>query len=98
MTATVIDGKAVATGLRTKVAAEVARLAREHGLVPALAVVLVGDDPASAIYVRNKAAPTAAVGMRAFQHDLKATTSEAELMALVSRLNADPAVHGILVQ
>jgi methylenetetrahydrofolate dehydrogenase (NADP+)/methenyltetrahydrofolate cyclohydrolase len=98
MTATLIDGKAVAAALRAKVAAEVTRLTGGHGLVPGLAVVLVGDDPASAIYVRNKAMPTKAAGMQAFQHDLPAATSQADLLALVARLNADPAVHGILVQ
>jgi methylenetetrahydrofolate dehydrogenase (NADP+)/methenyltetrahydrofolate cyclohydrolase len=98
MTATVIDGKAIAASLQAKVAAEVARLAQEHRLVPGLAVVLVGDNPASALYVRSKATPTNAAGMRAFQHDLPDSTSEADLLALVARLNADPAVHGILVQ
>jgi methylenetetrahydrofolate dehydrogenase (NADP+)/methenyltetrahydrofolate cyclohydrolase len=98
MTATVIDGKAIAAALRAKVAAEVARLTKDHGVVPGLAVVLVGDNPASALYVRSKATPTKAAGMRAFQHDLPERTSEAELLALVARLNADSEVHGILVQ
>jgi methylenetetrahydrofolate dehydrogenase (NADP+) / methenyltetrahydrofolate cyclohydrolase len=98
MTSRLIDGKAVAAELRARIAAEVSRLASGHGLVPGLAVVLVGDDPASAIYVRNKAIPTRAAGMRAFQHDLPASTTEHDLMALIGRLNADPTVHGILVQ
>jgi methylenetetrahydrofolate dehydrogenase (NADP+)/methenyltetrahydrofolate cyclohydrolase len=98
MTATLIDGKAVAGALRAEVTAAVARLKATHGMVPGLAVVLVGDDPASAIYVRNKAMPTREAGMQAFQHDLPGSTTEAELLALVARLNADPAVHGILVQ
>jgi methylenetetrahydrofolate dehydrogenase (NADP+) / methenyltetrahydrofolate cyclohydrolase len=98
VTATVIDGKTIAASLRAKVAVEVTRLAQEHRLVPGLAVVLVGDNPASALYVRSKATPTKAAGMHAFQHDLPDCTSEAELLALVARLNADPAVHGILVQ
>jgi methylenetetrahydrofolate dehydrogenase (NADP+)/methenyltetrahydrofolate cyclohydrolase len=98
MTATLIDGKAIAAALRERIAAAVSRLAVEHGVVPGLAVVLVGDDPASTIYVRHKAAPTEAAGMRAFQHDLPGSTTEAELLGLVARLNADPTVHGILVQ
>jgi methylenetetrahydrofolate dehydrogenase (NADP+) / methenyltetrahydrofolate cyclohydrolase len=98
MTAKLIDGKAIAAALRAKIAATVSGLAAEHGVVPGLAVILVGDDPASAIYVRNKAVPTREAGMRAFQHDLPGSTTEAELLGLVARLNADPAVHGILVQ
>ncbi|BBF94712.1 bifunctional methylenetetrahydrofolate dehydrogenase/methenyltetrahydrofolate cyclohydrolase FolD [Blastochloris tepida] len=98
MSATLIDGKAIAADLRAKVAAEAARLARDHGLVPGLAVVLVGEDPASAVYVRNKGKATVEAGLRSFEHKLPATASQAELLALVSRLNADPAVHGILVQ
>jgi methylenetetrahydrofolate dehydrogenase (NADP+)/methenyltetrahydrofolate cyclohydrolase len=98
MTAALIDGKAIAGALRAEVAAAVARLKSAHGMRPGLAVVLVGDDPASAIYVRNKAMPTRAAGMQAFQHDLPGSTTETELLALVARLNADPAVHGILVQ
>jgi methylenetetrahydrofolate dehydrogenase (NADP+)/methenyltetrahydrofolate cyclohydrolase len=98
MMASVIDGKATAAALRAKVTAEVARLARDHGLVPGLAVVLVGDNPASAIYVRNKAAPTKAAGMHAVQHNLPAAASEGDVLELIARLNADPAIHGILVQ
>ena len=98
MPARIIDGKAVAGELNRKVAAEVIRLGREHGLVPGLAVVLVGEDPASQVYVRNKARQTVGVGMRSFEHRLATETSEAELLALVARLNADASVHGILVQ
>jgi methylenetetrahydrofolate dehydrogenase (NADP+) / methenyltetrahydrofolate cyclohydrolase len=98
MSARIIDGKAIAAALRANVAGEVARLSRAHGLVPGLAVVLVGENPASAVYVRSKAKQTSESGMRSFDHPLPATVSEAELLALVARLNADPAVHGILVQ
>jgi methylenetetrahydrofolate dehydrogenase (NADP+)/methenyltetrahydrofolate cyclohydrolase len=98
MTARIIDGKAIGEALRTKVAGEVGRLAREHGLIPGLAVVLVGENPASAVYVRNKGKQTSESGMRSFDHRLPETVSEADLLALVARLNADPAVHGILVQ
>src|SRR5205085_4631668 len=98
MTARIIDGKAIAAALRAKVAGAVGRLAREHGLVPGLAVVLVGENPASAVYVRNKSKQIAEAGMRSFDHRLPATVSEADLLALVGTLNADAAVHGILVQ
>lgn len=98
MTARVIDGKAVAASLRETVAAEAARLAREHGFTPGLAVVLVGTDPASQVYVRNKVRTTTAANMKSFEHVLPETTTQAELMALVARLNADTSVHGILVQ
>jgi methylenetetrahydrofolate dehydrogenase (NADP+)/methenyltetrahydrofolate cyclohydrolase len=98
MTATLIDGKAVAAHLRAKVAAEARRLTATHGVVPGLAVVLVGDDPASEIYVGSKTRMTAEAGMRSFDHRLPATLSEADLMALIGQLNVDPAVHGILVQ
>jgi methylenetetrahydrofolate dehydrogenase (NADP+)/methenyltetrahydrofolate cyclohydrolase len=97
MTASIIDGKAIAAELRTAVAVEVKKLAN-HSLVPGLAVVLVGDNPASEVYVRNKSRATVEAGMRPFDHHLAASVSEAELLALVQRLNADPAVHGILVQ
>jgi methylenetetrahydrofolate dehydrogenase (NADP+) / methenyltetrahydrofolate cyclohydrolase len=97
MSAAVIDGKALAEGLRGRVAAAVARLAGQ-GVVPGLAVVLVGNDPASQVYVRNKGRQTAAAGMRSFDHALPADTSQAELLRLVAALNADPAVDGILVQ
>ncbi len=92
-----IDGKRRAAALTEELGAEVAALARD-GFVPGLAVVLVGDDAASEVYVRNKARQTGAVGMRSFSHTLPASTTQAELLALVARLNADPAVHGILVQ
>jgi len=98
MTATVIDGKAFAAKVRADVAAHVARLKADHGLTPGLAVVLVGEDPASEVYVRNKGKQTLEVGMASFEHKLAADTTEADLLALIARLNADPAVHGILVQ
>ena len=97
MTATVIDGKAFAARVRGQVQAHVGRLAAERGLVPGLAVVLVGEDPASQVYVRNKGRQTLEVGMASFEHKLDAATSEGDLLALIARLNADPAVHGILV-
>ncbi|MFG1331097.1 bifunctional methylenetetrahydrofolate dehydrogenase/methenyltetrahydrofolate cyclohydrolase FolD [Xanthobacter autotrophicus] len=93
-----IDGKAFAAGLRARIAEEVARLGAAHGLKPGLAVVLVGEDPASQVYVRNKAAQTLEAGMTSFEHKLAVDTPEAELLALIARLNADPAVNGILVQ
>ncbi len=96
--ARIIDGKAFAADLRTRVGAEVARHRAEGGAQPGLAVVLVGENPASEVYVRNKARQTAEVGMQSFEHKLGAETSEAELLDLVGRLNADPAVNGILVQ
>jgi methylenetetrahydrofolate dehydrogenase (NADP+)/methenyltetrahydrofolate cyclohydrolase len=98
MTARIIDGKAIATALRAAVAAEVQRLTRAHGLEPGLAVVLVGENPASAVYVRSKAKQTLEAGMHSFDHRLPETASENEVLALVAKLNADPAVHGILVQ
>jgi methylenetetrahydrofolate dehydrogenase (NADP+)/methenyltetrahydrofolate cyclohydrolase len=98
MTAYTIDGKAIAAKVRADVAAEVARIKREHGWQPGLAVVLVGEDPASKVYVRNKAEQTVEVGMQSFEHKLPAETTEAALLDLVARLNADPAVNGILVQ
>ena len=90
MTARIIDGKAIAADLRAAVAAETRRLAAAHGLVPGLAVVLVGDDPASKIYVGSKSRAVVEAGMRPFDHHLPAATSEAELLALVRQLNADP--------
>ncbi|MFN0043814.1 MAG: bifunctional methylenetetrahydrofolate dehydrogenase/methenyltetrahydrofolate cyclohydrolase FolD [Alphaproteobacteria bacterium] len=93
----IIDGKAFAEALRARVASAVKALA-ESGLVPGLAVVLVGENPASQVYVRNKAKQTAECFMRSFEHKLPDTTGQAELLALVAKLNADPAVHGILVQ
>jgi methylenetetrahydrofolate dehydrogenase (NADP+)/methenyltetrahydrofolate cyclohydrolase len=98
MPARLIDGKTIAAELRASVAAEVQRLAREHRLQPGLAVVLVGENPASAVYVRNKSKQTLEAGMRSFDHRLPESVSEDELLALVGKLNADPAVHGILVQ
>ena len=98
MTAKIIDGKAFAARVRGEVAAHVARLKADHGLVPGLAVVLVGEDPASQVYVGAKGKSTVEVGMASFEHKLAADTSEAGLLALIGRLNADPAVHGILVQ
>ncbi|PBB30271.1 bifunctional methylenetetrahydrofolate dehydrogenase/methenyltetrahydrofolate cyclohydrolase FolD [Mesorhizobium sp. WSM3868] len=98
MSAHLIDGKAIAARLRERVAACVARLKAEQGIVPGLAVVLVGNDPASTVYVRNKGIQTIAAGMASFEHKLPAETTQAELLALIAQLNADPAVHGILVQ
>jgi len=98
MTATIIDGKAFAATVRAKVAEQVARLKAGQGITPGLAVVLVGEDPASQVYVRSKGRMTVEVGMNSYEHRLDAETSEADLLALIERLNADPAVHGILVQ
>jgi methylenetetrahydrofolate dehydrogenase (NADP+)/methenyltetrahydrofolate cyclohydrolase len=98
MTAKIIDGKAIAADLRGKVADAVHRLTRDRGIVPGIAVVLVGNNPASASYVSSKVKMTAGTGMRGFDHRLPETTSEADLLALITKLNADPAVHGILVQ
>ncbi|MFL4991373.1 MAG: bifunctional methylenetetrahydrofolate dehydrogenase/methenyltetrahydrofolate cyclohydrolase FolD [Microvirga sp.] len=97
MSATIIDGKAYAQGLRARIADAVSGLSRQ-GVTPGLAVVIVGEDPASQLYVKNKARQTVEVGMRSFEHTLPASTGEAELLDLVARLNADPAVDGILVQ
>jgi methylenetetrahydrofolate dehydrogenase (NADP+)/methenyltetrahydrofolate cyclohydrolase len=94
----IIDGKARADALRAEVTARVARLRSEHGLQPGLAVVLVGDDPASQIYVRSKGEQSQAAGMHSVTHLLPAETAQEELIALVESLNADPAIHGILVQ
>ena len=98
MTAEIIDGKAFAATVREKVAGHVARLKAEHGITPGLAVVLVGEDPASQVYVRSKGKQTVEVGMNSYEHKLDANTSEADLLALIDQLNNDPAVHGILVQ
>lgn len=98
MTARIIDGKAIAAELRAKVAAEVKRLSTQHGITPGLAVVLVGNNPASESYVGSKAKATVETGMRSFDHRLPDSVSQADLLALVAKLNADPAVHGILVQ
>ncbi|ADJ25006.1 Methylenetetrahydrofolate dehydrogenase (NADP(+)) [Hyphomicrobium denitrificans ATCC 51888] len=96
--AKIIDGKQIAASVRADVAAEVARLQKEHGLKPGLAVVLVGEDPASKVYVANKAKQTVEVGMNSWEHRLPAETSEADVLAVVDKLNNDPACHGILVQ
>ena len=96
--AEIIDGKAFAAKLRERIAGEVERLGAEHGLTPGLAVVLVGEDPASQVYVRNKGKMCAEVGMASFEHRLSADTSEAELLELIGTLNADSKVNGILVQ
>jgi methylenetetrahydrofolate dehydrogenase (NADP+)/methenyltetrahydrofolate cyclohydrolase len=98
MAAEIIDGKAFAARVRGQVAEQVAALRTGHGIVPGLAVVLVGEDPASQVYVRNKGKQTVEAGMASFEHKLDAMTPEADILALVDRLNADPAVHGILVQ
>ncbi len=98
MMASIIDGKIIAADLRDRVAQEVARVQRDHALTPGLAVVLVGQDPASEVYVRSKAKQTRAAGMASFEHTLPADVAENELLALVAKLNHDPAVHGILVQ
>ncbi|HBO13493.1 MAG TPA: bifunctional methylenetetrahydrofolate dehydrogenase/methenyltetrahydrofolate cyclohydrolase, partial [Halieaceae bacterium] len=92
MTAAIIDGKAAAVALRGQVAAEVARLGQAHDLQPGLAVVLVGEDPASQVYVRNKGRQTVEAGMLSHTHRLDGDTSEADLLALVAELNADPTV------
>ena len=93
-----IDGKQIAADVRADVAKGVAALKQSHGIVPGLAVVLVGEDPASQVYVRNKGKQTTETGMRSIEHKLAADTSEAELLALVETLNQDREVHGILVQ
>ena len=98
MPAKIIDGKVIAADLRARVADEVGRVKRDHGLTPGLAVVLVGNDPASEVYVRNKAKQTEVAGMASFEHKLPADTPQKDLLALIAKLNADPAVHGILVQ
>ena len=98
MSARIIDGKAIAADLRAAVKGETSELAATQGIVPGLAVVLLGDDAASKSYVSSKSRAVTEVGMRPFDHHLPAETSEADLLALVRKLNADPAVHGILVQ
>ncbi len=98
MTATILDGKAFAERLRGRIATAVAGLTAAHGLTPGLAVVLVGENPASQVYVRNKGRQTEEAGMASIEHRLPADTHADTLLALVARLNADPAVHGILVQ
>jgi methylenetetrahydrofolate dehydrogenase (NADP+)/methenyltetrahydrofolate cyclohydrolase len=98
MTAKRIDGKAAALAIRQRIAGEVARFRERTGRAPGLAVVLVGDDPASAVYVRSKEKAAREAGLEAFEHRLPASTGQQELLDLIDRLNADPAVDGILVQ
>lgn len=98
MSAQLIDGKAFAATVREKVATQVEKLKEVHGITPGLAVVLVGEDPASEVYVRNKGKQTLECGMTSYEHKLPAETSEEDLLILIEALNADPAVHGILVQ
>ena len=96
--AKLIDGKAYAAALRGRIAIAVAALKRDHNLTPGLAVVLVGEDPASKVYVANKAKQTVEVGMNSWEHKMPSDTSEADLLQMVQKLNTDPSVHGILVQ
>ncbi|MEN8709981.1 MAG: bifunctional methylenetetrahydrofolate dehydrogenase/methenyltetrahydrofolate cyclohydrolase FolD [Paracoccaceae bacterium] len=98
MTAHLIDGKAFAAKVRGQVAEHVTKIKEEHNKIPGLAVVLVGEDPASQVYVRSKGKQTAEVGMNSYEHKLPADTSEADLLALLDQLNSDANVHGILVQ
>ena len=98
MSAVIIDGKAFAARVRGQVAAHVARLVEEHGIKPGLAVVLVGQDPASEVYVKSKGKMTVEVGMTSIEHKLPADTAEVDLLVLIAQLNADPEIHGILVQ
>src|SRR6188472_282652 len=98
MTARIIDGKVIASELRSRVADEVARVQRQHQITPGLAVVLVGSDPASQVYVRSKHKQTQEAGMASFQHLLPEDVAQVDLLALIGQLNRDPAVHGILVQ
>ncbi|SLN49791.1 bifunctional methylenetetrahydrofolate dehydrogenase/methenyltetrahydrofolate cyclohydrolase FolD [Pseudooctadecabacter jejudonensis] len=98
MAGTVIDGKAFAADVRGQIADHVARLKADHGVTPGLAVVLVGEDPASEVYVAAKHRQTVEVGMASFEHKLPADVPEADLFALIDQLNADPSVHGILCQ
>src|SRR3990167_2574991 len=98
MAAGIIDGKVHAERVRAEVTAEVARLRAEHGLQPGLAVVLVGDDPASQVYVRSKGEHSKAAGMHSVTHLLPADVSQGDLLALIDQLNRDPAIHGVLVQ
>ena len=98
MSAKIIDGTAFAADVRARVAEQVAAMKAEHGITPGLAVVLVGEDPASQVYVRSKGEKTREVGMNSYEYKLPADVPEAELYALIDKLNADPAVHGILCQ
>ena len=98
MAAETIDGKAMAEALRARIATETAGLKRDRGVVPGLAVVLVGDNPASQVYVKSKSKQAQEAGIRAIDRKLPKTASQADVLGVVSELNADPAVHGILVQ
>ena len=98
MTATIIDGKEFAARVRVKVGDHVTRLKNDHGITPGLAVVLVGEAPASQVYVRSKGKMTVEVGMKSVEHKLDINTAEADLLALIGQLNNDPEIHGILVQ
>lgn len=98
MTASILDGKALAEEIRAEVAQQAADFTAARGVVPCLAAVLVGEDPASQVYVRNKQKACEKAGLRSILHKLPAETSQQELLALIDRLNQDPAVHGILVQ
>jgi methylenetetrahydrofolate dehydrogenase (NADP+) / methenyltetrahydrofolate cyclohydrolase len=98
MSASIIDGKLHAAKLKARIAEEAQRLKAEHGLVPGLATVLVGDDPASEVYVRNKNKTAESLGFKSVHHHLPATASEAEVLKFVRMLNEDKSVHGILVQ
>ena len=98
MSAQIIDGKEFAANVRNQVAEHVVRLKADHGIIPGLAVVLVGEDPASQVYVRSKGKLTVEVGMNSVEHKLDVNTSETDLLAVVDQLNNDPAIHGILVQ
>ena len=98
MSAQIIDGKEFAANVRSQVAEHVVRLKADHGIIPGLAVVLVGEDPASQVYVRSKGKLTVEVGMNSVEHKLNVNTSETDLLAVVDQLNNDPAIHGILVQ
>jgi len=98
MAATVIDGKEFAARVRGQVATHVTRLKADHGITPGLAVVLVGEDPASQVYVRSKGKMTVEVGMKSVEHKLDIDTAEGDLLALIDQLNNDPEIHGILVQ
>ena len=98
MSAQIIDGKEIAANVRSRVAEHVVRLKADHGITPGLAVVLVGEDPASQVYVRSKGKLTVEVGMNSIEHKLDFDTSETDLLSVVDQLNNDPAIHGILVQ
>jgi methylenetetrahydrofolate dehydrogenase (NADP+)/methenyltetrahydrofolate cyclohydrolase len=96
--ATIIDGKAFSANLRTEIARKVGLLKQNHSIIPGLAVVLVGEDPASQVYVRSKGKQTEEAGMNSYEHKLPAETSQEDLLTLIDQLNNDPDVHGILVQ